>query len=74
MKLRHRVYVMKMHVSVCEEINKPLPTLLIIQNVNDTTLLNVIKTYINHKNLYIITTSKDTVDKLNMRITMEDNI
>ena len=63
-----------MHVSVCEGIQKPLPTLLIIRNVNDNTLLNVIKTTHESHNLCIITTPKDTVDKLNMRITLEENI
>ena len=66
---------MHMRVSVCEGINKPLPTLLIIRNVNDNTLLNVIKKTIHEpQNLCIITTQIDTVDKLNMRITIEDNI
>ena len=66
---------MKMHVSVCEGNNKPLSTLLMIRNVNDTSLLNVIeKTIHEPQNLYIITTQIDTVDKLNMRITIEDNI
>ena len=62
---------MNMHMNVCEGIHKPLPTLLITRNVNDNTLLNIIKTYINHK---IITTQIDIVDKLNMRIIIEDNI
>ena len=65
---------MNMHVSVCEGIHKPLPTLLIIRNVNDNTLLNVIKNIHEPQNLCIITTQIDIVDKLNMRITIEDNI
>ena len=71
MELGYRVYVMNMHVSVCEGINKPLPTLLIIRNVNDTTLLNVIKKMHEPQNLCIITTQIDTVDKLDIRITIE---
>ena len=63
-----------MHVSVCEGIQKPLPTLLIIRNVKDTTLLNVIKDMHEPQNLCIITAQIDIVDKLNMRITIEDNI
>ena len=65
---------MKMHVNVCEGINKPLPTLLIIQNVNDTTLLNVIVKIHEPQNLCIIIMQIDTGDKLNMRVTIEDNI
>ena len=65
---------MNMHVSVCEGINKPLPTLLIIRNVNDTTLLNVIKEIHEPQNLCITMAQIDIIDKLNMRITIEDNI
>ena len=64
---------MNMHVSVCKGIHKPLPTLLITQNVHDNILWNV-KTICGPQNLYIITTQIDTVDKLNKRITIEDNI
>ena len=74
MELGYRVYVMNMHVSVCEGIHKPLPNLLITQNVNDNTLLNVIKTIHEPQNSCIITTQIDIVDKLNMQITIEDNI
>ena len=65
---------MNMHVSMCEGINKPLTILLIIRNVNDTTLLNIIKNIHEPQNLFIITTQIDIVGKLNMRITIEDNI
>ena len=65
---------MNMHVSVYEGINKPLSTLLIIRNVNESTLLNVIKNINEPQNSWIITMQRDMVDKLNMRITIEDNI
>ena len=64
---------MNMHVSVCERINKPLPTLLITQNANDNMILNV-KTTRAPQNLCIITMPKDTIDKLSMQITIKDNI
>ena len=48
-ELGYRVYVMNMHVSVCEGIHQPLPTLLITRTVNDNILLNEVKTYMNHK-------------------------
>ena len=64
---------MKMHVSVCEGIHKPLPTLLVTQNVNDNIILNV-KTTHAPQNLCIITTPKDTIDKLSMQKTIKDSI
>ena len=62
MKLGHRVYVMKMHVSKCEGINKYLPTAIKLrpQKENDPAIID-------NKIKYHKQTTKWKTNKLSMQ-------
>ena len=62
---------MKMHLSVCEGINKSLPTPFIIRIINENTIIGTQYEDATNKSqkIFIITTQITMANKLSMRIT-----